>query len=87
MFQTIIVSDVPHMQVSMASMARRFTLLVDVLYDRRVKLVISAAVAPEALYTEGTLAHEFVRTVSRLHEMQSAEYQALEHRHVDSSIT
>lgn len=87
MFQTIMVSDVPHMQVSMASMARRFTLLVDVLYDRRVKLVISAAVAPEALYTEGTLAHEFVRTVSRLHEMQSAEYQALEHRHVDSSIT
>ena len=87
MFQTIMVSDVPHMQVSKASMARRFTLLVDVLYDRRVKLVISAAVAPEALYTEGTLAHEFVRTVSRLHEMQSAEYQALEHRHVDSSIT
>jgi cell division protein ZapE len=87
MFQTIMVSDVPQMRVSMASMARRFTLLVDVLYDRRVKLVISAAVAPEDLYTEGTLAHEFVRTVSRLHEMQSAEYQALEHRHVDSSIT
>ena len=87
MFQTIMVSDVPQMRASMASMARRFTLLVDVLYDRRVKLVISAAAAPEDLYTEGTLAHEFVRTVSRLHEMQSAEYQALEHRHVDSSIT
>ena len=87
MFQTIMVSGVPKMLPSMASMARRFTLLVDVLYDRRVKLILSAAVTPEALYTEGPLAHEFPRTVSRLQEMQSAEYQALEYRHVDSSIT
>ena len=87
MFQTIMVSGVPKMGPAMASMARRFTLLVDVLYDRRVKLVVAAAVPAPELYTEGTLAHEFVRTVSRLQEMQSAEYQALEYRHVDSSIT
>ncbi len=86
-FDTVILSGVPEMSESMASLARRFTLLVDVLYDRRVKLVVAADVAPELLYTKGMLAHEFVRTVSRLQEMQSAEYLALEHRTVDISIT
>ena len=86
-FHTVLLSDVPHMPVRMASEARRFTWLVDVLYDRRVKLIMSAAVPPEALYTEGPLAHEFPRTVSRLHEMQSAEFLALEPRSVDTRIT
>ena len=86
-FHTLLLSDVPHMPVRMASEARRFTWLVDVLYDRRVKLIMSAQVPPDALYTEGPLAHEFPRTVSRLHEMQSAGYLALEHRTVDTSLT
>ncbi len=73
-FHTVLLSDVPRMTEDMASAARRFTLLVDVLYDRRVKLVVSAAVAPEALYPAGPLAYEFSRTVSRLGEMQSAAY-------------
>jgi cell division protein ZapE len=48
---------------------------------------MSAAVPPEALYTEGPLAHEFPRTISRLNEMQSTQYLALERRIVDTTIT
>jgi len=86
-FHTVMLSGVPEMPLRMASEARRFTWLVDVLYDRRVKLILSAAVPPEQLYSEGPLAHEFPRTVSRLHEMQSAEYLALARRDVDTSLT
>ncbi|NRF68618.1 cell division protein ZapE [Aquincola sp. S2] len=85
-FHTVILSNVPQMPPRLASEARRFTLLVDVLYDRRVKLVISAAVPADHLYIEGPLAHEFPRTVSRLQEMQSAAYLALERRDVDTRI-
>jgi cell division protein ZapE len=86
-FHTVLLSNVPQMPPRLASEARRFTWLVDVLYDRRVKLVMSCAVPPEQLYTEGPLAHEFPRTVSRLHEMQSAEFLALARRDVDTSLT
>ena len=86
-FHTVFLSDVPQMPMRMASEARRFTWLVDVLYDRRVKLIMSAEVAPEALYTEGPLVHEFPRTVSRLKEMQSGAFLALERRQVDTSLT
>lgn len=86
-FHTVLLSDVPFMPVNMASPARRFTWLIDVLYDRRVKFIVSAAVLPEQLYTEGPLAHEFPRTVSRLNEMQSQEFLSLEHRLVDTSLT
>ena len=75
------------MPPKLASEARRFTWLVDVLYDRRVKLILSAEVPPEQLYLEGPLSHEFPRTVSRLNEMQSEEYLALEHRTVDTRLT
>ena len=86
-FNTLLLSDVPQMAPSQASEARRFTWLVDVLYDRSVKLVISAAVPPEELYTQGQLSHEFPRTVSRLHEMQSKEYLMRERRTVDTQLT
>ena len=86
-FHTVLLSDVPHMPVRMASEARRFTWLVDVLYDRRVKLIMSAAVPAQALYTEGPLAHEFPRTVSRLNEMQSGDFLAMERRDVDTRLT
>ncbi len=86
-FHTLLLSGVPAMSPRMASQARRFTWLVDVLYDRRVKLIVSAEVEPDGLYTEGPLAHEFPRTVSRLREMQSAEFLALARRDVDTSLT
>ena len=86
-FHTVMLSDVPQMFIRHASEARRFTWLIDVLYDRRCKLIMSAAVAPELLYTEGPLSHEFPRTASRLNEMQSAEFLALDRRIVDTKLT
>ncbi len=86
-FHTVLLSDVPHMPPRMSAEARRFTWLVDVLYDRRVKLIMSAEVPAPALYTEGLMVNEFVRTVSRLQEMQSAEFLALDRRNVDTSLT
>ncbi|HKO89460.1 MAG TPA: cell division protein ZapE [Burkholderiales bacterium] len=75
-FHTIIVSHVPRMTEDDVDKARRFTLLVDVLYESKVKLIVSAEVPANALYVKGPLSHEFARTVSRLHEMESAEYLA-----------
>jgi len=86
-FHTVLLSDVPQMSPRLASEARRFTWLVDVLYDRRVKLILSADVPAEGLYTEGPLAHEFPRTVSRLAEMQTAEFLGQSRRIVDTSLT
>ena len=86
-FHTVMLSDVPVMPPRMSSEARRFTWLIDVLYDRRVKLVMSAQAAAEALYIEGPLAHEFPRTVSRLNEMQSNQFLALGRRSVVTALT
>lgn len=86
-FHTIFLSDVPQMPPRMASEARRFTWLIDVLYDHRVKLIMSADVPAEALYPEGSMANEFTRTVSRITEMQSREYLESERRIVDTSLT
>ncbi len=85
-FHTVLLSDVPYMPPRMSSEARRFTWLIDVLYDRRVKFIVSAEVPPEALYTEGPLSHEFPRTISRLSEMQSVEYLNLERRLVNTDL-
>ncbi|MFZ9039205.1 MAG: AFG1/ZapE family ATPase, partial [Gammaproteobacteria bacterium] len=73
-FNTLILTDIRQMTRDDDDVARRFVLLVDVLYDHRVKLICSAAVAPDQLYSGSRLAFEFERTVSRLIEMQSREY-------------
>jgi cell division protein ZapE len=86
-FHTVLLSDVPQMPPRMSSEARRFTWLIDVLYDRRVKLIMSAAVPANELYTEGLMSGEFVRTISRIQEMQSAEFLALGRRDVDTCLT
>ncbi|WP_374516013.1 cell division protein ZapE, partial [Niveibacterium sp.] len=65
-FHTIFLSDIPVMTRDNGNEARRFTWLVDVLYDCRVKLIISAAAEAPDLYREGPNAQEFPRTVSRL---------------------
>ena len=78
-YPSIIVSGVPQFDASKEDQARRFIALVDEFYDRRVKLILSAAVEFDLLYAGKRLAFEFERTVSRLVEMQSAEYLALPH--------
>ncbi len=86
-FHTVILSDVPKMTAAMASEARRFVWLVDVLYDQKVKLIVSAQCPPEALYTQGVMAGEFLRTVSRIAEMQSREYLEAPRRGVATSLS
>jgi cell division protein ZapE len=82
-FHTLVVSSVPRMGPDRADEARRFTLLVDVLYDQRVKLIVSAEAPPEdLLIREGAadnsqlqaMIFQFDRTTSRLIEMQTLEY-------------
>jgi len=81
-FHTVILSGVPRMSAKQSDAARRFTWLVDVFYDERVKLVLSAEAPPEELFIAGENSADFQRTVSRLHEMQSAEYRLLPVRRV-----
>jgi cell division protein ZapE len=78
-FAVLFVSDIPRMGPEVSDQARRFTWLIDILYDHRVKLLVSAAVPAADLYTEGPNAQEFPRTVSRLTEMQTRDYMASPH--------
>ena len=78
-FAVLFLSDIPVMARSQGDLARRFTWLVDILYDHRVKLVASAAAPAEDLYVAGPNIQEFPRTVSRLTEMHTHDYMALPH--------
>ncbi len=75
----MIVVGVPAMSPDNRNEAIRFTKLIDALYENGVKLFVTAAAEPEDLYTAGDGAFEFERTVSRLKEMQSADYMARGH--------
>ena len=78
-YHALVLDGVPRLSPDNYDLARRFIVLVDALYDHRVKLVASAADVPDRLYTRGENAQAFQRTASRLDEMQSAEYLALPH--------
>jgi predicted ATPase len=77
-FHTLFITDVPRMGTVDVNRARRFITLIDALYERRVKVVVSAAAPPTELYEaspdSGDEVFAFDRTVSRLTEMQSREY-------------
>ncbi|MDX1345353.1 MAG: cell division protein ZapE [Sedimenticolaceae bacterium] len=75
LFPTVLLSDVPELNESLDSSARRFLNLVDELYDQRTRLIFSARTSLEKLYQGDTLAFEYQRVLSRLHEMQSPSYQ------------
>ena len=79
-FQTVLVSSVPQLTSDLENQARRFIALIDEFYDRRVKLILSAAVPLDELYTGSKLVQAFERTQSRLNEMQSHDYLAAAHR-------
>ncbi len=78
-YHTVLISDVPQLTHLLENQARRFIALVDEFYDRKVKLVLSAAVPLPQLYVGDRLRFEFQRTRSRLEEMQSHDYLAASH--------
>ncbi|HEX4333147.1 MAG TPA: cell division protein ZapE [Usitatibacter sp.] len=86
-YHTVLLSNVPRMSAAQTDVVRRFTWLVDVFYDQRVKLVLSAEAPPEELLVatdaaspaEQTVLREFGRTASRLREMQSRDYFGRKH--------
>ncbi len=79
LFHTVLLSGVIAMDDKSDDIGRRFINLVDEFYDRNVKLVVTAEVPPEQLYSGKRLSFEFDRTVSRLREMQSTAYLASQH--------
>lgn len=78
-YHTVILVGIPRMGPDQRNEAARFVTLIDTLYENKVKLLATAAAEPEALYAQGDGRFEFERTVSRLKEMQSADYLAAGH--------
>ncbi|HZP98572.1 MAG TPA: cell division protein ZapE [Reyranella sp.] len=78
-FHTVILAEIPKMGPDSRDKAARFVTMIDTFYEKKVKFICSAAAPPAGLYVDGDGSFEFQRTVSRLMEMQSPEYLALEH--------
>jgi cell division protein ZapE len=78
-FHTLVLENIPALTPDQRNEARRLVTLIDTLYEKKVKLVASAAADPSRLYTEGDGKFDFARTASRLIEMQSEDYLALGH--------
>ncbi len=79
LYHSVLIANVEQMGEAEDDIARRFIAMVDEFYERNVKLIMSAEVSMETLYTQGRLSFEFKRCLSRLKEMQSHEYLATEH--------
>lgn len=75
-FTWFIIGNLHQLDAKDKDMARRFTWLVDILYDEKNKLILSSDIAIEQIYLSGDYAFEFTRTISRLEEMQTKEYLA-----------
>ena len=73
-FSNVLISDIPVMNSDMDDAARRFINMIDVFYDMKVKVMLSADAEPEKIYTSKKLVFEFKRTTSRINEMQSDAY-------------
>lgn len=84
-FHTVLLDQVPKLQIDKRNEARRFVTLIDALYEARAKLVMSADAEPQDLYPEGDGAFEFERTASRLIEMRTHDYLAAERRQVENA--
>jgi cell division protein ZapE len=78
-YHTVLLSGIPVFKIDEADVVRRFTWLVDEFYDRRVKLIVSAAVPPAELYAWAEGGDQFERTISRLIEMQTHDYLSEPH--------
>jgi cell division protein ZapE len=78
-YHTVILVGIPRMGPENRNEAARFVTLIDALYENKVKVLVTAAAAPEELYETGDGRFEFDRTISRLKEMQSVGYLALGH--------
>ena len=72
--RVLMIARIPILSAANYNQAKRFVTLIDALYEAKVRVIASAADAPEQLYIEGTGAFEFERTASRLREMQGAEW-------------
>lgn len=85
-YHTVVIDDVPKLRAEQRNEVRRFITLIDVLYERHVKLVVSAEAEPGGLYhaETGAEAFEFARTESRLHEMRSRDYVSAPSRNIVS---
>ena len=72
--RVLLLDDIPRLSPANHNAAKRFVTLIDTLYEGKVRLIASAADAPERLYPEGAGAFEFERTASRLREMQGSDW-------------
>lgn len=79
-FHTVILDGIPRLTPEQNNETKRLQVLIDSLYEHRAKLIIAAETPPAGIYADGRLAFEFERTVSRLMEMQAADY--LKHAHL-----